>query len=91
MRTRSKLEPQFFPIFDRYHLTNVPNWEACAKTTIQGQVAHPFSLKTVLPPIERKESTADEVVKRSRFSYGKAREKVEAEIERSLSFEPKSV
>ena len=87
----AKLEPQFFPIFDRYHLTNVPNWEACAKTTIQGQVAHPFSLKTVLPPIERKESTADEVVKRSRFTYGKAREEVEAEIARSLSFEPKSV
>ena len=85
----TKLEPQFFPIFDRYHLTNIPNWEACAKMTVQGQVAHPFSLKTIVPPIDYKESTADEVVKRSRFSYGTARDKVEAEIEKSLMLEPK--
>jgi hypothetical protein len=82
-----KLESQFFPVFDRYHLTNIPNWEACAKASIQGQVSYPFSLKTILPPIDYKESTASEVIKRSRFKYGTSRDKVEAEIERSLSFE----
>jgi len=85
----AKLESEFFPVFDRYHLSNIPNWEACVKTTVEGQVVKPFSLNTILPPIEYSAKTADEVVKRSRFRYGVAREKVEAEIAEGLKYEPK--
>jgi hypothetical protein len=81
-----KLEAQYFPVFDRHHLVNIPNWEACVKATVRGGIVHPFSLKTSLPPLRYEAGTAAEVAKRSRFRYGVPRAKVEAEIERSLAF-----
>jgi hypothetical protein len=41
------LEPQFMPHFDRFDLANLPNWNACVKTAVHGQVVSPFSLGTV--------------------------------------------
>lgn len=65
------LEPQFTPHFDRFDLANLPNWNACVKTTVQGQVVSPFSLATVpvVPPPDA--VPAAEVIAASRKRYGK--------------------
>ena len=78
------LEPQFLPFFDRYDLANLPNWNACVKTTAGGQVAAPFSLRTVLPRTAPDAQAGQEVKARSRKKYGRSRAVVEAEISKSL-------
>lgn len=80
------LEPQFIPYFHRHDLTNLPNWHACVKTTVDGQVVPPFSLHTVLPQQKWEKKIAEKVRHFSRSRYGRPRGIVEREIEESLKF-----
>jgi hypothetical protein len=83
------LEPQFLPFFDRYDLTNLPNWNACVKTTASGQVMPPFSLRTLVPNPVPENKAAQEIKARSRAKYAHPRAKVEEDIRRK-SLTPKS-
>lgn len=79
------LEPLFRPYFDSRDLTNLPNWNACVRTTSDGKVVPPFSIETIPDQAVLVPGAAAEVKRRSRERYGRPRSEVEAEIERSLS------
>ncbi|RMH78715.1 MAG: DUF87 domain-containing protein [Calditrichaeota bacterium] len=81
------LEPQFYPYFTRQDLTNLPNWHACVKTTVHGQVVAPFSMHTVVPDQEWHADIAEQVRQFSRRRYGRPRDIVEKEIEESLKYD----
>jgi len=74
------LEPHFLPVFNNYHLSNLPNWQACIKTSVYGQVVSPFTLNTLLPSERADPKTAEEVRYRSRARYGRPRKEVEEEM-----------
>lgn len=78
------LDMHFKPYFDKYDLTNLPNWQACVKTTVDGQVMSPFSLHTKLPSIEPNEQNAKAALRKSRLKYGLPRAEVERQIEQSM-------
>lgn len=79
------LEPQFAPHFDQFDLSNLPNWNACVRTTVGGQVVAPFSLSTVLPPDDPDETMARKIRTHSRERHSRPRKEVEAEIQRSIA------
>jgi len=78
------LEPHFAPFFDHFDLSNLPNWHACVKTTVGGQVVTPFTLRTTLLAAPPDPQTAQEARTQSQCRYGRPRQKVEEEIQRSL-------
>lgn len=65
------LEPHFRPYFDAHDLTNLPNWNACVKMSVNGQVVRPYSMHTLLPEEKPDEETARLVRELSRQKYGK--------------------
>ncbi len=81
------LEPHLKPTISTYDLTNLPNWQAIVKTTVNGQVVPPFSLHTVLPNQPVNKETAARIRNYSRNIYGRPREMVEKEIEDSLFYD----
>jgi hypothetical protein len=86
----ASIEPQFAPQFNQYDLANLPNWHACAKMTINGQVVPPFNLTTILPDVEPNPEVRERVLEHSRRVYGRPREEVETIIRESLKpYEPK--
>jgi hypothetical protein len=42
------LEREFAPVFNRYVLLNLPNFQIYVSTLIDGQVSKPFSMRTIL-------------------------------------------
>jgi hypothetical protein len=79
------LESQFAPYFSEHDLANLPNWEACLRTTVGGQMAPPFTVNTVVrDDLPASEDTAREVRARSARVYGRPRADVDAEITESL-------
>ncbi len=77
------LEPQFLPHFDRFDLANLPNWNACVRTTVSGQIATPFSVHTLPPPAPIDPDAGRAIKRLSRKRYGRPRAIVEAEIKDS--------
>jgi hypothetical protein len=79
------LESQFAPYFSEHDLANLPNWEACLRTTVGGQMAPPFTVNTVVrDDLPSSADTAREVRARSARVYGRPRRQVDAEIAESL-------
>jgi len=85
---KEHLQPMYLPYFSDQDLTTVPNWHAFVKTTVAGQVVPPFVIRTVLPEAARDAAVAEAVRVNSRALYSRPRAEVEAEIERSLSWQP---
>ncbi len=79
------LEPRFTPHFDRFDLTNLPNWQACVKATVDGNVTTPFTLHTLPPPQPTNPRQPQRLRKMSRKKYAKPRDQVDFEIVLSLS------
>ncbi len=67
------LEPVFLPAFDRLDLANLPNWHACARTTVAGQVTPPFLLRTIAPEENPSESIRQRVIEHSRRHHTRPR------------------
>lgn len=82
------LEPYFAPLAGASHLTDLPNWHACMRTTVEGQVTAPFTLRTIVPGISPDPSVARLVRITSQQRYGRPRAVVEEEIRQSLAYEP---
>lgn len=78
------LEPRFSPRFDEVDLTNLPNWQACVRTSVQGQVMPSFTMNTVPPVNVPSMAIAGRAVQQSREKYGCSRSEVEKTIARSL-------
>jgi len=81
------LEPHFSPSFDQFDLTNLPNWHACMKTTVEGQVVLPFTLHTIVPEEPPNPEIARRVREKSRSVYGRARTEVEKEISQAFEID----
>lgn len=79
------LEPQFVPYFDRFDLGNLPNWTACVRTTVHGQVTPPFTLRTVPYPHSKDVALASDIIANSRARHTRPRAQVEEEIARSIA------
>lgn len=81
------IEPYLSPTFDRLDLSNLPNWQACVKTTVGGQVVAPFTLRTIEHHLPPRPELVREAQARSRRLYGRPRSEVEREIRGSLNVE----
>ncbi|MEI6177633.1 MAG: hypothetical protein WCS43_12135 [Verrucomicrobiota bacterium] len=79
-----ELEQVFLPAFDRLDLSNLPNWHACVRTSVNGQVTAPFLLRTMVPGAAPSDSVRERVLEESRRHYARSRAEVEEEISRSL-------
>lgn len=80
------LEPHFAPFFDHFDLSNLPNWHACVKATVGGQVVTPFTLCTTLLAAPPDPQTASAARTQSQRRCGRPRQQVEGEIRRSLAY-----
>ncbi|MEO0227629.1 MAG: type IV secretion system DNA-binding domain-containing protein, partial [candidate division WOR-3 bacterium] len=78
------MQRAFYPVFNSFDLTNLPNWHAYIKTLIRGQAVEPFSIKTVLDTTPFDERIVKEVRVSSRRLYGRPRSIVEKEIAKSF-------
>lgn len=79
-----KLEPQFGPSFDRSDLANLPNWHACVRTTVDGRVTAPFTLRTnPLPAAESDSQRITDLVAAAKAACTRPRAEVEEEIRRA--------
>lgn len=77
------LEKQFAPVFSKQELINIDNFKAFVRPLLQGQVAPPFSIRTIPAP-KGEPMIAQSVRELSRLTYGRTREEVEADILRRL-------
>jgi CxxC-x17-CxxC domain-containing protein len=75
------LEKEYMPIFTQTDLVNLPKYNAYIKLMIGGITSRPFSMETVLPPIE-KTGKRDTVLRVSRERYGQEKAIVEDKIVR---------
>ena len=80
----ARLESQFSPQFTQFDLANLPNWHACVKTTLNGQVVPPFNLQTIQPRVQTDEGVREAVIVHARKTYGRPRTEVEQTIRESL-------
>jgi hypothetical protein len=84
------MEREFYPLFDRSDLINLPNWLAYITTLVDGQPLRPFSLSTLLDEVAFDESRASEVLVASRRKYGRRVCEVREELDRSFQSQPQS-
>jgi hypothetical protein len=73
------LEKIFLPVFNKFDLVNIPNYNAYIKLLIHGYVSDAFNIKT-LPPEPSSKELAEKVAELSMLKYGKEKEIIEKEI-----------
>jgi hypothetical protein len=73
------LERIFLPIFNKFDLVNIPNYNAYIKLLIYGYVSDAFNIKT-FPPEPSSKELAEKVAELSMLKYGKEKEIIEKEI-----------
>lgn len=81
------LEPQFAPTFAKSDLINLDNFNAYARLMAAGKTTAPFNFMTY-PPQKTNPTVGARVRERSRLTYGRSREEVEAEVRERLSHVP---
>jgi hypothetical protein len=81
------LERDFLPVFNRYDLMNLPNFNTYVSTLVDGQVTKPFSMRIVSDFSPEHEELANKIRMNSRINYGSRRETIERIIEESLHFD----
>jgi len=73
------LAKEFSPVFDECDLVNLSNHHIYLKLMIDGATSQAFSAIT-LPPLSRKSSYKEAIIKLSREKYSKPRKQVENEV-----------
>jgi hypothetical protein len=73
------LEKLVSPIFSKYDLVNIPNYNAYLKLLIDGYVSDAFNIKTI-PPSAINQKIAQKVEEISMLKYGRPKEEIEEEI-----------
>lgn len=84
-----QMEREFYPVFNRHDLLNLPNWRAYVTTLFDGQTVAPFAIRTV--PDETttySPQRSGECRRASRKKYAKKLRVVEEEIARSVTQKP---
>lgn len=75
------LAKEFAPIFSAQDLISLNNREMYIKMSVDGKLTTPFSAKTITVP-KLQDNFVQEILSRSRLTYGKNRVSVENEIKR---------
>jgi hypothetical protein len=73
------LEKIFLPVFNKFDLVNIPNYQGYIKLLIHGYVSDAFNIKTLAPEPTSKE-LAEKVAELSMLKYGRDKEIIEKEI-----------
>ena len=73
------LERIFLPVFNKFDLVNIPNYNAYIKLLIHGYVSDAFNIKT-LPPEPFSKELAEKIAELSMLKYGRDKEIIEKEI-----------
>jgi hypothetical protein len=73
------LERIFSPVFNKFDLVNIPNYNAYIKLLIHGYVSDAFNIKT-FPPEKPSKELAEKVAELSMLKYGRDRAIIEEEI-----------
>ena len=73
------VEREMAPALERADVLNLPNWTAYVSTLVDGQVAPPFSIRTIQP--EPAHGSSEVVRTSSRRRYSRRRDDVEAELD----------
>jgi hypothetical protein len=81
------LEREYTPVFNRYDLMQLPNFNACVSTLIDGQVSRPFTMCNRMDNLQENTKRDVDIRNGSRRRYGKRRSEVEQEIADSLQYE----
>lgn len=81
----AQIETQFLPEFNQFDLANLPNWNACIKTCLDGQIIPPFTFQTLEPELHLDTRIWNLVLDHARNSYGRSRKEVENIIRLSLN------
>jgi len=74
------LVKEYAPVFSEYDLVNVEAFTCNAKILIDNTASRPFNMKPVMPPRPENKDLANTIRELSRYTYGRKRELVEAEI-----------
>jgi len=74
------LAPQFSPVFSEYDLVNLERFRACLRLLVDGTPRRPFSLATLPSPAAGSADVREAVRARSRDTYGRPADEVEAAI-----------
>ncbi|MCS7200957.1 MAG: type IV secretion system DNA-binding domain-containing protein [Patescibacteria group bacterium] len=72
-------ERQFSPVFNKYDLLNIPNYNAYIKLLINGRISEAFNIRT-LPPSPVNKQLINQMMELSMLKYGRDREEIEKEI-----------
>jgi type IV secretory pathway TraG/TraD family ATPase VirD4 len=81
------LEREFLPEFNRYDITNLPNFNTCVTTLVEGQVSKPFSMRTILDKTPMDAIIAAAIKDASRHQFSRDQQRVETEISESMMYE----
>jgi len=73
------LEKLVSPVFSKYDLVNIPNYNSYIKLLIDGYLSDAFNLKTIPPSPPNLEITK-KVIETSMLKYGRPKEEIEKEI-----------
>ena len=74
------LEREFFPVFTRFDLMNLPNWHTCVSMLANGEALRPFDMQTLPEDSPKNYDMEKDVKMRTRRKYGKKPEDVDREI-----------
>ncbi len=74
------LEKVFTPVFNKFDLVNIPNYNAYIKLLINGHPSDAFNIR-IIPPIKSDFSRTEKIVQLSMTKYGKPLEEINKEIE----------
>ena len=74
------LEKEFYPVFTKFDLMNLPNWRAYISMLVDGEAVRPFSMQTLPEDSLKSSSIENEIKKRSGKRYGRRVSDIEEEI-----------
>jgi hypothetical protein len=75
-----RLAREFYPLFTKNDIANLPNWTACVKMLAKGEVLRPFEMRTYPPMRDRCAEVKERVMESSRKRYGRDINDIEKEV-----------
>ena len=74
------LEREFYPVFTKSDLMNLPNWMVCISMLAGGEALRPFGMQTVSVDSQKNSRTEKKIRDLSKKRYGRRPEEIEREI-----------
>ncbi|GBE36789.1 AAA-like domain protein [bacterium BMS3Bbin07] len=74
------LEREFYPVFTKSDLMNLPNWRVCISMLASGEALRPFGMQTVSVDSQKNPRTEKKIRDLSKKRYGRRPEEIEREI-----------